>query len=93
MLNMRPVDWEELVKLCKTQGCKFDRQRGDHYIMTKPGLRRPVVIPKKRGLKEDIVLSVGVTPLLSERKERAEISGFGSGTCARAAFSVIEINS
>jgi hypothetical protein len=29
--------------------------------MTKPGVGRPVVIPKKKGLTEDIVLSVGRT--------------------------------
>ena len=29
--------------------------------MTKPGMPRPVVIPKKKALTEDIVLSVGRT--------------------------------
>lgn len=29
--------------------------------MTKPGMSRPVVIPKKRGLTEDIVLGIGRT--------------------------------
>ncbi|MDA0207012.1 MAG: type II toxin-antitoxin system HicA family toxin [Acidobacteria bacterium] len=46
---------------CESEGCVFDRQKGDHYIMTKSGLARPVVIPRKKGLKEDIVLSVGRT--------------------------------
>lgn len=27
--------------------------------MTKPGLHRPIVIPRKNALKEDIVLNVG----------------------------------
>jgi hypothetical protein len=36
--------------------------------MTKPGLARPVVIPKKKDLSEDIVLSVGRTLGLT-RKE------------------------
>ena len=58
---MRPVDWKALVKLAKSEGCVFDRQRGSHYIMTKTGLSRPIVIPKRNGLKEDIVLSVGRT--------------------------------
>lgn len=65
---MRAVKWKELVKLCVGEGCEFDRQKGDHYIMTKPGLTRPVVIPKKNNLKEDIVLSVGKTLGLN-RKE------------------------
>ena len=65
---MRPVDWDELVRLCQTQGCTLDRIKGHHYIMTKTGLTRPVVIPKKIGLKEDIVLSVGRTLGLSRKQ-------------------------
>jgi hypothetical protein len=47
--------------------------------MTKPGIKRPVVIPRKKQLKEDIVLSVGRTigltrsdieDRLSKRKKR-----------------------
>ncbi len=58
---MRAVSWRELVKVCEGEGCQFDRQKGDHYIMTKPGLDRPIVIPRKRNLKEDIVLSIAKT--------------------------------
>ena len=58
---MRPVKWKELVKLSESEGCVFDRQRGSHYTMTKAGLSRPIVIPKRNDLKEDIVLSVGRT--------------------------------
>lgn len=39
----------------------YHRTRGDHYIMTKPGVARPVVIPMKKDLKENIVLSVART--------------------------------
>ena len=46
---MRPVDWKELKALCESEGCVFDRQKGDHYIMTKAGLARPIVIPRKKG--------------------------------------------
>jgi predicted RNA binding protein YcfA (HicA-like mRNA interferase family) len=58
---VRPVDWQELVKLCEGEGCVYDRQRGDHYIMTRPGLARPIVIPRKRALTNDIVLGIGRT--------------------------------
>jgi predicted RNA binding protein YcfA (HicA-like mRNA interferase family) len=64
---VRPVDWKELVKLCEGEQCVRDREKGDHYIMTKPGLSRPVVIPKKKDLAEDIVLSVGRTLGLSRK--------------------------
>ena len=65
---MRPVDWKELVSLCEAEGCELDRERGDHYIMTKPGLARPVVIPKKRDLREDISLSIGRTLGLNRKQ-------------------------
>lgn len=71
---MRPVDWNELVKLCEAEGCRFDRQRGDHYVMVKPGLNRPVVFPKKRGLREDIVLGVGRTLGLTKRQIEERVS-------------------
>ncbi len=63
---MRPLKWTELRDIRAAEGCKFDRQRGDHYIMTKPGLNRPVVIPKKRNLKEGVVLGVLKTIGLSK---------------------------
>ena len=71
---MRPVKWKELVKLCESEGCVFDRQRGSHYIMTKLGLSRPIVIPKRNNLKEDIVFSVGRTIGLDPKqiKQRLE---------------------
>ena len=65
---MRPLDWKELRRLCEDEGCFFDRQKGSHYIMTKPGLSRAIVIPQKRNLKEDIVLSVGRTLGLSKKQ-------------------------
>ena len=36
--------------------------------MTKPGLARPIVIPKKRDLKEDISLSIGRTLGLDKKQ-------------------------
>jgi hypothetical protein len=36
--------------------------------MTKPGLARPIVIPKKKDLTEDISLSVGRTLGLTKRQ-------------------------
>ena len=58
---MRSVNWKELVRVCKAEGCVFDRQRGDHYIMTRPGMARPIVIPRKRDLKERIVFNIAKT--------------------------------
>ena len=81
---MPPTDWRKLVKLCEGEGCLLDRERGDHYIMTKPGLARPVVIPKKKDLSEDIVLSVGRTLGLTRKEVEQRLnskkrSRFGPG--------------
>ena len=80
---MRPVDWDELVKVCEGEGCKHQRTKGDHYIMTKPGLNRPIVIPKKKGLKEDICLGVARTlgltrKSLEERLQPKKATGSAS---------------
>ena len=48
----------ELRDRSKDKGFEFDLHRGSHYIMTKPGTARPVVIPMRRGLKERIELTV-----------------------------------
>ena len=60
-IRVRPFDWKELRDLSQSKGYTFDRHRGDHYVMTAPGAARPVVIPMKRELKEDIVLGVART--------------------------------
>lgn len=71
---MRPIDWKELRDVCESVGCVFDRQKGDHYIMTKPGLARPIVIPRKKDLTENIVLSVGRTLGLSASEMKNHLS-------------------
>ena len=58
---MKPVDWKKLVRVCKDEGCHFERQTDSHYIMTKDGLAQPVIIPRRKNLKEYIVFSVGRT--------------------------------
>ncbi len=52
---MRRVAWQELRDVCKLLGCVEDRTKGDHLIMTKPGMARPVVIVMAKELGEDIV--------------------------------------
>jgi predicted RNA binding protein YcfA (HicA-like mRNA interferase family) len=45
-----PVDYRTLIQLFELDGFSVKRQAGDHIIMTKPGVPRPLVIktsPKK----------------------------------------------
>jgi predicted RNA binding protein YcfA (HicA-like mRNA interferase family) len=44
MPKLTPVHYEKLVKVFELEGFQVARQRGDHIMMTKAGVRRPVVI-------------------------------------------------
>ena len=48
MPSLRPIDYRALVKIFERDGFAFNRQHGDHLIYTKPGLKRPLVIPMYR---------------------------------------------
>ena len=52
--------------------------------MTRPGLHRPVVIPKKRDLKEDIVLNVGRTIGLTAKQVKERLDPKKAATKAKA---------
>jgi len=39
-----PVDYRTLIRVFELDGFTVSRQRGDHIVMTKPGVLRPVVI-------------------------------------------------
>ena len=38
-------------------GCIFKRQKGDHRIYWKPGINRPLVVPRERVLPVFIILN------------------------------------
>ena len=44
MPKIVPIHYERLVKIFEHEGFKVSRTRGDHIIMTKPGVLRPLVI-------------------------------------------------
>ena len=45
MPSLKPLSYKLLVKVFEGEGFIFDRQRGDHLIYTKHGVKRPLVIP------------------------------------------------
>jgi len=42
--KITPVHYETLIKIFELDGFAVKRKKGDHIIMTKPGVKRPVVI-------------------------------------------------
>jgi predicted RNA binding protein YcfA (HicA-like mRNA interferase family) len=51
------VSWKELKRVCQLLGCTESRQKGDHLVMVRPGLARPIVIKMDDKIGEDIVRS------------------------------------
>jgi predicted RNA binding protein YcfA (HicA-like mRNA interferase family) len=46
MDGLKPVPYQALVKIFEEEGFTYNRTSGDHLIYTKPGIKRPLVIPK-----------------------------------------------
>lgn len=42
--KIAPLPFQKVVKLFESDGWIVTRQKGDHLILTKPGMKRPVVI-------------------------------------------------
>jgi predicted RNA binding protein YcfA (HicA-like mRNA interferase family) len=45
MPTIRPVHYKSLIAVFERDGFVFDRQRGDHLIYIKEGMRQPLAIP------------------------------------------------
>jgi len=46
MPGLIQTDWKRFEKFLKFVGCTLVREKGDHRVWARTGLRRPVVIPK-----------------------------------------------
>lgn len=46
MAGLTPIHWKKFEKFLLFVGCKFTRQKGDHRIYWRNGLKRPVVVPQ-----------------------------------------------
>ena len=46
MPKLSPVSYKSLVRVFEADGFRCVREEGDHMVFTKPGVLRPVVIPK-----------------------------------------------
>ena len=42
---LNPVHYRKLISVFEVEGFAFARQSGDHLIYTRPGVKRPFVIP------------------------------------------------
>lgn len=65
---MKRVSWQELRKICLLLGCIDSRTKGDHLVMTRSGLARPIVIKMDPDLGEDIIRSNRLTLGINRRQ-------------------------
>ena len=47
--------WRDHVRVLEAAGFIVEREKGDHIVLTKPGVARPAVVPKKNDLHMDII--------------------------------------
>lgn len=55
MARITPVHYRKLVRVLELAGFRLAREEGDHMIFTKPGIKRPVVIPRYNPLPVFII--------------------------------------
>jgi len=55
--RIRPTSYRKLVKVFEAAGFTFVRQKGDHLVYVKPGVKRPVIIPKYKQVPVFIILN------------------------------------
>ncbi len=57
MPRIQSIHWKEFEKFLFKMGCEFRRERGDHRIYWKNGIKRPIVIPRDTALPAFIILN------------------------------------
>ena len=50
MPNIKPIHWKKFDKFLLFVGCFLKREKGDHRIYRREGLKRPVIIPRETAL-------------------------------------------
>ncbi len=66
MPRITPIHWKKFEKFLAFVGCVFERERGDHRIYIRDGLKRPIVIPRDTALPVFIIRNnlrvLGISP-------------------------------
>ncbi len=56
MVRIQSIHWKEFEKFLFKIGCVFKRERGDHRVYWKDGIKRPI-IPRNTSLPAFIILN------------------------------------
>lgn len=55
MPRLTPIHWKKLKCVFEKAGFVFHREEGDHIALVKPGVSRPIIIPKYDSVGLDII--------------------------------------
>lgn len=58
MSRIAPIHYRRVVRILEYEGFALARERGDHMVFTKPGIDRPVVVPRYDPLPVFIIKNV-----------------------------------
>lgn len=72
MPRIGAIHWKKFEKFLLAVGCTFDREKGDHRVYWKKGIKRPLVVPRYAQLPDFIILN-NLKVLGINRKEYLKI--------------------
>jgi predicted RNA binding protein YcfA (HicA-like mRNA interferase family) len=65
MPRITPIHYRKLIRVLDFEGFVFVRERGDHMIFSKPGLERPLVVPRYDALPVFVIKNILRTARIS----------------------------
>jgi len=57
MKEIGTIHWKRFEKFLLESECQFKREQGDHRVYTRPGLKRPIILPRYKELPSFIILN------------------------------------
>jgi len=72
--SLGPIHWRTLKRVFEFEGFEVARTRGSHIIMTKRGVKRPVVIPRYSEIRAPIIRASLKTAGISVARFRELVS-------------------
>ncbi len=72
MPRIGAIHWKKFEKFLLSVGCEFKREKGDHRVYWKSGMKRPAVIKRDKSLPEFIIIN-NLKVLGISREEYLEI--------------------
>jgi predicted RNA binding protein YcfA (HicA-like mRNA interferase family) len=57
MARIQSIHWKEFEKFLFKVGCVFKREKGDHRVYWKDGIKRPIIVPRDTSLPAFIILN------------------------------------